>query len=300
MAEDSAPSRVSQTLNAAQGKAQEVLQEDYTKTKTLLTDAAKSRSYLYPIRGIVYFAFHRSLWKPLLSRLGPYLALSIGVTASMFFLTYLPQLAVLVLVNGPLAVFSTVLLILNESAMLTNMIARTYLLEEAMLDTFDGTMVAKGQVAVVREGREVKDGSSGGDPMARLGKVLKNPFAKYGPKAIVRYLMYLPLNFIPVVGTIIFVVLTARSRGTGVHERYFQLKQWNSSQKSDWLQKHTGPYTAFGLMATVLEMIPLASIVFSFTNTVGAAIWAAEIEAKSTTMTDGTAPSLREAASKAE
>lgn len=169
----------------------------------------------------------------------------------MFFFTYLPQLAVLVFVNGPLAVLSTVVLILSESATITNTIARASLFEEALLDTFDGTLIAKGQVAVVKEGREVKDGR---DPMQRLGKILKNPFAKYSPKAIVRYFMYLPLNFIPgkshvcvvlqcgfrccrgrcandtpftVVGTIIFVILQARTRGRSVHERVSGTYKYN-------------------------------------------------------------------------
>lgn len=33
-----------------------------------------------------------------------------------------------------------------------------------------------------------------------------------------------------------------------------------------------------GIAAFVLEMIPFASIAFSFTNTVGAALWAADLE----------------------
>lgn len=63
-------------------------------------------------------------------------------------------------------------------------------------------------------------------------------------------------------------------------------------------------------------MIPLASIFFTYTNTgkragamtyqgtilttplVGAALWAADIEAHNTSMTEGTAPSLREHAVK--
>lgn len=33
-----------------------------------------------------------------------------------------------------------------------------------------------------------------------------------------------------------------------------------------------------GIAAFVLEMVPFASIAFSFTNTVGAALWAADLE----------------------
>jgi len=72
----------------------------------------------------------------------------------------------------------------------------------------------------------------------------------------------------------------------------------------------------FGLVATLLEMIPVVSIFFTYTNTgecsryigaeseltraVGAALWAADIEAMNTSMTDETAPTLREAAKKVE
>lgn len=112
----------------------------------------------------------------------------------MFFFTYLPQLAVLVFVNGPLAVFTTTLLVLNESSTIVNIISRNFLLQEALVDTFDGTLLARNASDVVSEGRQLK---SGRDPIARLGKLIKNPFSKFTPKALVRYIMYLPLNFIP-------------------------------------------------------------------------------------------------------
>lgn len=60
--------------------------------------------------------------------------------------------------------------------------------------TFDGTLISKNATNLVSEGREVK---SGGDPMQKLGKILKSPFEKFTPSALIRYVMYLPLNFIP-------------------------------------------------------------------------------------------------------
>lgn len=280
-----------------QAKAQEVAKEDYDRAKVLINDAARSGSYLYPIKGIFYFATHRSLWKPLLAKLGPTVALSVGVVSSMFFFTYLPQLAIMVFVNGPLAVFTTVLLVLNESSVIITTISKNFLLQDAILDTFDGTLVSRNATEIVSEGRQLK---AGGDPIQRLGKILKSPFDRFSPKALVRYVMYLPLNAIPVVGTVIFILLQGRSRGNGVHDRYFQLKRWSAERKSSWLAEHTGPYAAFGTVATLLELVPIASIFFSFTNTVGAALWAADIEAKDTEMTRETAPGLRESAKKAE
>ncbi|KND87392.1 Outer spore wall protein RRT8 [Tolypocladium ophioglossoides CBS 100239] len=289
--------RSGRVVNSASEKAQEVLKEDYGKARTVAFDALKSQAYLYPIKGIFYFLTHHSLWKPFLSRLGPYVILSVSVIGGMFAVTYLPQLAVLVLVNGPFAVVSTVLIVLNESSTIINIVSRNWILQDALLDTFDGTLVSRNRAGIVSEGREIKSGS---DPMQRLGRVLKSPFERFGPKALVPYLVYLPLNFIPVVGTVMFIFFQGRNRGKLVHGRYFQLKKWSSSQRSAWLEKHTGPYTAFGLVATLLEMVPLASMFFTYTNTVGAALWAADIEALDTSMTDETAPTLKEAAKKVE
>ncbi|CEJ82827.1 hypothetical protein VHEMI02873 [[Torrubiella] hemipterigena] len=194
----------------------------------------------------------------------------------MFTFTFIPQMTMLFFVNGPLAVVTTSLLVLSESSAIINGIARGWLLQEGILDTFDATLLSRNATAIVREGRVV---TSGANSMAKLGKIIKSPFDKFSPKAFVRYLIYLPFNFIPLVGTAIFVYLQGKSRGRLVHERYFQLKKWNSSQKSAWLTRHVGPYTAFGLVATALEMVPVASIFFTYTNTVGAALWAADIEA---------------------
>jgi uncharacterized protein involved in cysteine biosynthesis len=114
--------------------------------------------------------------------------------------------------------------------------------------------------------------------MSRLGKVVKTPFAKFAPKAILRYLLYLPLNMIPGVGTIIFILLQGRSFGTMAHARYFQLKNMQKSQQAKWLHERRAAYTGFGVPAVLLEMIPFVGMAFAFTNTVGAALWAADLE----------------------
>ena len=113
----------------------------------------------------------------------------------MFFFTYVPQLTVLAFVNGPLAVFTTVLLVLNESSAIVSFISRDFLLYDSLLDTFDGTLVARGNADLVSQGRQLK---SGGDPIERLGKLLRSPwFRGFTVDSVVRYFLYLPLNFIP-------------------------------------------------------------------------------------------------------
>ena len=56
---------------------------------------------------------------------------------------------------------------------------------------------------------------------------------------------------------------------------------------------------SFGIAAVLLELVPIASIFFAFTNTVGAALWAADIE-NGDVNEHGTSPRLREQAKKAE
>lgn len=50
---------------------------------------------------------------------------------------------------------------------------------------------------------------------------------------------------------------------------------------------------SFGVPAVLLEMVPIAGILFSFTNTVGAALWAADMETRDGNGQKTTAPGLR-------
>ena len=90
-----------------------------------------------------------------------------GVVTSMFFFTYLPQVAALAFVEGPAAPISAIPLVLAQSSTLVNVIAKGFLIQDALVDTFDGTLVARDCESLVTSGREVK---RGGDAIGRLGK----------------------------------------------------------------------------------------------------------------------------------
>ncbi|KAK5742386.1 hypothetical protein LTR17_003399 [Elasticomyces elasticus] len=202
-------------------------------------------------------------------------------------------MAVMFFTSGPLAALTAALLVLSESSTLTMVLSRALLIEDSLIDTFDGTLIGKGQTMLVEKDRQVKSGAAG-DAIGRLGKLMTKPFQKFTPTAIVRYFMYLPLNFIPVIGTVAFVALQGRKNGPSAHSRYFQLKGMNASQKEKFVEERKGAYTSFGVAATLLEMIPIAGIFMAYTNTCGAALWAADLEQNA-----GTAPALREQAKKA-
>lgn len=210
----------------------------------------------------------------------------------MFLIAYIPQAAIMAFTSGPVAAVTAALLTLSESSTLINLFSRTFLIEDALVDTFDGTLLSRECTNLVEGGRQIK---AGGDNIARLGKLIKKPFAKFAPNALIRYILYLPLNFIPVVGTVIFIALQGKRAGPAAHSRYFQLKEWSNRQREVHIEEHRGGYTAFGVAAFVLEMIPFANLFFAFSNTVGAALWAADIEKNATT-----SPKVRELAKKAE
>ncbi|CAA9965226.1 hypothetical protein CFE70_009068 [Pyrenophora teres f. teres 0-1] len=273
-------------------KIKEVAKEDFEQAKELATDAVRSGAYLYPFKGIAYFFTHRALWKPLAAKLVPTVSLGLGVTAVMFAVTYVPQAALLSIFNGPLAIFTTILLVLSESSTIFSVLSKNFLIDDALIDTFDGTLVCRNQTTLVSNERQVK---SGNDPIGKLGKLVTKPFAKFAPSAIIRYFMYLPLNFIPVVGTILFVILQGRKFGPTAHARYFQLKQMKKQEKERFIEQRKAAYASFGIPAVLLELVPVAGIFFSFTNTVGAALWAADMEQGNTT-----APNLRQQAEAAK
>jgi len=259
--------------------------EDLRKAKILAQDAAKSKAYLYPFKGLAYFLMNRPLWKPLAGQLMPTITTATAVTISMFLFTYVPQAAVLTLVNGPLAFISTIALVLSESSTITNLIARGMFIDEALLDTFDGTLVSKDMTPLVSEGRSIKSGAS--DAISRLGKLAKSPFQRFTLTSIVRYFMYLPLNMIPVVGTVLFIFLQARKFGPQAHARYFQLKGMSSHQRDQWVERKRAAYTSFAVPALLLEMVPFVGIFFAFTNTTGAALWAADLEREQSVEEEG-------------
>ena len=159
----------------------------------------------------------------------------------MFVVAYVPQMAVMAFTSGPVAAVTAALLTLSESSTLINLLSRTFLIQGALVDTFDGTLVSRECTDLVSDGREIKGGK---DPIARLGKLISSPFAKFTPNALIRYVLYLPLNFIPVVGTVVFVIVQGKRNGPNAHARYFQLKKWSKSQRQAFITQNEAAYTS--------------------------------------------------------
>ncbi|KAG8901736.1 hypothetical protein FRB99_005126 [Tulasnella sp. 403] len=205
-----------------------------------------------------------------------HLVASVFVTIFLFVVAYLPQAAFLTLVNGPLGFVTAVPLVLGESGAIVLFLARVLWLAPVLDDIFDQVLLEQGLKDLVAQGREIR----GHGKASRLGKSLTSPLNRFSKEGIVRYLISLPLNAIPVVGTVLFLLYNGNKSGPSHHARYFQLKKFTDTQKDEAIRSKRGSYAAFGTAAMVLNLIPGASILLAFTTAAGAALWASDLEKK--------------------
>ncbi|GLE07911.1 hypothetical protein PINS_up018740 [Pythium insidiosum] len=88
----------------------------------------------------------------------------------------------------------------------------------------------------------------------------------------------LPLNLLPVIGTGIYVWLNGLLLAWEYHLYYFELKGLRYADQKTVIDARKAQYSSFGMQALFLEMIPGVGPLFLFTNTVGAALFAVELE----------------------
>ncbi|KAM0492691.1 hypothetical protein ACHAP8_009709 [Fusarium lateritium] len=116
-------------------------------------------------------------------------------------------------------------------------------------------------------------------PVRMLGKPTAD--AVYTPWSIIQIvelIVFLPLNFVPVVGTPAFIIITGTRLGKLAHYRWFQLKGYSKVEQKKALRDRAWEYVWFGTVAMILELVPVLSLFFLLTTTAGAAQWTAEIE----------------------
>ncbi|EPQ50878.1 hypothetical protein GLOTRDRAFT_5721, partial [Gloeophyllum trabeum ATCC 11539] len=241
--------------------------------------AVSSFAWLWPFRGIIFAVTNPKLFVSVRPALLKSLALSTVIFIVLLIFTYLPQMAILALITGPLAPLFAFVLIGAESVLILTLLAKPLFLEPALTQVFDATLIARGQRELVIQGKKRLGASSGGKGRD-VGKALVRPLQGFTPSGIIKYALSLPLNFVPAVGTAFFILYNGVREGPGWHSRYFQLKGLTKQQRQAFIESHRPEYTAFGAFTLLLNFVPFVGLLFSFTNTIGAALWAADMEAK--------------------
>ncbi|RDB21557.1 Outer spore wall protein RRT8 [Hypsizygus marmoreus] len=257
-------------------KTKEILNEQFSATVVIAREAATSGGWWYPFQGMVYFIAHPSLYRAIAPILLKCTLTALAVTAGLFIFAYLPQVAFCALFSGPFAVITAAVMVLGEAYALTLIVAKAFFLGQAQDQIFDAVLLQQGHEHLVSRGREVK--SKGG--YKKLGNSLVKPLNRFSKEGIIRYVVSLPLNSIPGIGTILFFLYNGIKAGPGFHARYFQLKGFDAANRQSFVEDRRGAYTAFGAAALALNVVPVVGLVFGFTSTVGAALWASQLERK--------------------
>jgi uncharacterized protein involved in cysteine biosynthesis len=236
-----------------------------------------SGTYLYPIQGITYFCTHPILWAYLFSILIPELILTSVVFVLFYTFLYPVQAGVALFFNGPSGLVTAWLALLHESSMAAQLISEIFLLPTPLRSLFDTVLSMEGLDEMVVAGRLRKrlDDS----PIVRVKK-----FVKHTPKNLIfplwtlKCAIKISLHFVPFFGPVCLVILEGPKHGRRMHRRYFELKGLNVKQEKAYISERRGQYMGFGMVAAGFESVPIMGLFFNFTNCVGAALWAANVE----------------------
>jgi hypothetical protein len=124
-----------------------------------------------------------------------------------------------------------------------------------------------------------------------ITSVVYSPFSF---RQILEFILFLPLNFIPYVGTPAFLIITGARAGPFAHWRYFKLRGLTRKERNAEIRLRRWKYTwyvdllsmgdyvlicgRFGTIALLLQLIPVLSMFFLLTTAAGSALWAVKLE----------------------
>lgn len=195
-----------------------------------------------PLQGIYYFATHHFLWPLFKARLLSIVPLSAFIYVLLFFFTYLPQVAFLAIFQGAGAWVNGAFLVLGEGAAIVAALFEAFFVDETLVDIFDAVMVNEGQEQLVLTSRVIYPEPS--DPRSRLGTPTTSAiYAPFSLRQIIEFIVLLPLNFIPVAGIPMFLILTGYRAGPFHHWRYFQLLDLTKQQRKKSIRQRQLQYT---------------------------------------------------------
>ncbi|KAM0429921.1 hypothetical protein ACHAQK_010894 [Fusarium lateritium] len=234
----------------------------------------------HPIRGIWFFVRNREFWPLFVSRILPLSLMSFLVYFVLFTFTFLPQYAFLAIFHGWGAWVNAVVLVLGEGLVIIQGLFEGFFVDECRVDVFDATLIKLGHKDLIAPQRILFLDAP--NPVRMLGKPTTD--AVYTPWSmiqIIELIVFLPLNFVPVVGTPAFIIITGTRLGKLAHYRWFQIRGFSKVEQKQALRDRAWEYVWFGTVAMILELIPVLSLFFLLTTTAGAAQWTAQIEDES-------------------
>ncbi|KAF3763589.1 hypothetical protein M406DRAFT_260923 [Cryphonectria parasitica EP155] len=237
------------------------------------------RAAAYPVQGMWYFARHREFWPLWMGRLLPLSIISLIVYLILFLFAYLPQVGFLAIWQGSGAWVNALILTLGEGQVLIQALFEGFFVDECRVDIFDATLINEGLVDLVAPQRLLFPDAPNSVKM--LGKPTSR--AEYAPWSFTQLfelVIYLPLNFIPVVGSPAYIIITGSRLGKLSFHRWYKLRGLSRRERKSEAKKYTWDFVWFGTVAMVLELIPLLAFFFLLTTATGCALWVSKLEKK--------------------
>ena len=243
-------------------------------------------AFIYPFKGIWYFATHRYLHPLARTRMLPLTILSMCILVLLFLTAYLPVVAFLALFHfkGSAWVNGT-FFVLGIGTLLISILFEAMFVDKTQVDIFDAVMIGEGYEHLVRNRRVVSQDIDESDPVKRLGARDKGAtFAPFSFRQIIEFAILLPLNFVPFVGVPLFLLGTGYRAGPLLNWRYFALKGFTSKERKEFYRtkQRKFEYMWFGTFYMLLQLIPGLSIFFLLTSAAGSALWSVHIERENT------------------
>ena len=189
------------------------------------------------------------------------------------------QVAILAVFHGHLAWLNATFLVLGEGAAIVALLFEAFFVDETLVDVFDAVLINEGYTDLVASSRILDPG--GKDSVKQLGKpTMSAVYSPFSFRQIAEFIIFLPLNLIPVAGTPMFLLLTGYRAGPLQHWRYFKLLGLTKKERNAFIKQRRLQYTWFGTVALLLQLVPVLSMLFLLTTAAGSALWVADLERK--------------------
>lgn len=220
---------------------------------------------------------HSDLWPLYLTILIPQLILTL-IVYLMMFVTFFPFYGLfLTLWGGPVGFIYSGIVVLQQSGFVSVFIVTFVLMPEIQRVAFDAVLSKECPNDIVLLGK-LRRVNAVPYMVNCIGIVFAVPQLLVLPYLVFKLALMFAVSVIPVIGPVLVILLQAPSKGIQAHGRYFSLLGYDTTKIAAVYYANNGAYLGFGLVATILESIPIISLFFMFTNTIGAAIWVSNIE----------------------
>lgn len=170
------------------------------------------------------------------------------------------------LIMGPIGILASFVSILQTSRRVTILLLNMIFIGRIQDVMFDAILNREGLYELTfdyNRNKESKTGSTN-TRMWLTHRVMPG---------VTRGLLYFVLDMVPIIGPLIFVYSKAPTKTYKSHKRDYKLMRWNHRQIQLFSRKVASHYSAFGVVALLLEMIPGMTVFFMFTSNIGLALW---------------------------